>query len=86
MAGFRYDVRSYDYDIQAFLYTYHEAVKDFYWVVQDTTSPHLCGVFKASPQTLQFGEHKFRSGIANIKRWLDSPEKEAHSFALYGEI
>ena len=86
MAGFRYDVRSYDYDIQAFLYTYHESVKDFYWVVQDTTSPYLCGVFKASSQTLEFGEHKFRSGIANIKRWLDTPEKEAHSFALYGEI
>lgn len=86
ISGFRYDVRGFDYDIQAYMYTKHEGINDFYWVVQDTTSPYLCGVFKASETTLQYGEMKFQSAINNIRRWLDAPTKEAHSFALFGEI
>jgi hypothetical protein len=84
--GFRYDVRSFDYDIQAYIYTQHEQMQDFYWVVQDTSSPHLCGVYKASELTLQNGADKFQSAVNNIRRWLDTPTKDTSSFALFGEI
>ena len=84
--GFRYDVNSFCYDIQAYIYTQVMGTNDFYWVVQEKTKPYLCGVYKASEQTLKSGERKFWSAVNNIERWLDNPEKETDTFALYGTI
>lgn len=84
--GFHYDVRSYDYDIQAYIYTEYEQNPNFYWVVQEKSVPHLCGVFKASEITIGVGGEKFWSAITNIRKWLNSPTKETGSFALYGTI
>lgn len=83
--SFRYDVGSFCYDIQAYIYREVMGVNDFYWVVQEKSSPYLCGVYKASERTLIGGEKKFWSGISNINKWLDSGS-DANSFALYGEI
>jgi hypothetical protein len=84
--GFHYDVRSLDYDIQAYIYTEYEQIPDFYWVVQEKSVPHLCGVFKASEITIGVGGEKFWSAVTNIRKWLNSPTKETGSFALYGTI
>lgn len=84
--GFRYDVGKYDYDIQAFIYTHVEAINDFYWVAQGKSKPYTVGVYKASPMTIARGEAKFWSAVQNIARWLDSPEKDTATFAIYSEI
>ena len=36
---FRYDVNSFSYDIQAYIYTKVFGIKDYYWVVQEKTYP-----------------------------------------------
>tara|TARA_R110000803_G_scaffold63964_5_gene124724 strand:+ start:2914 stop:3723 length:810 start_codon:yes stop_codon:yes gene_type:complete len=84
--GFRYDVKSFDYDIQAYIYTMVSGKKDFYWVAQGKSKPYLCAVYKASDKILASGEYKFRSAVDNISRWLNEPSKDTLSFALYGII
>lgn len=84
--GFKYDVFSFCYDIQAYIYTQVMGTNDFYWVVQDKSKPYLCGVYKASEQTLASGEKKFWSAVQNIQRWLDNPSKDTETFAMFGSI
>lgn len=84
--GFRYDVNNYCYDIQAYIYTEVLGISDFYWVVQEKSSPYLCAVFKASEFTISQGRDKFWSAIENINKWLDNPENETDSFALFNLI
>lgn len=86
VAGFIYDIDKYCYDIQAYIYTYVMQTDDFYWVVQGKTYPYTVAVYKASPLTLKRGEAKFWSAIQNIRMWLDTPEKEAHRFAIFREV
>lgn len=84
--GFRWDVDKYCYDIQAYIYCQTMQTDDFYWVVQGKTSPYTCAVFKASELTLKKGEAKFWSAVENINNWLNEPEKDSSSFAIYGTI
>lgn len=84
--GFRYDVNKYDYDIQAYIYTKVENCSDFYWVAQTKSVPYTCAVYKATPTTISRGEYKFWSAIENIRKWLNSPEKDTNTFAIYSEI
>jgi len=84
--GFRYDVDKYCYDIQAYIYTTSMGYKDFYWVAQSKSVPYTCAVYKASEQSMKRGEAKFWSAIENINKWLDSPEKDTSSFAIYSTI
>ena len=84
--GFPYDVKSFDYDIQAYIYTQVAETDTFYWVAQGKTKPYLTAVYKASPKILASGERKFWSAINNITRWLDDPTKATDSFAIYREI
>lgn len=86
LSGFKWDVGKRSYDIQAYIYTHVEAEPNFYWVAQGKTVPYTVAVYKASQRTLSMGEAKFWSAINNIMRWLDSPEKETSSFAIYKEI
>jgi len=83
--GFRYDVGNFCYDIQAYIYTQVMGTNEFYWVVQEKSSPYLCGVYRASERSLQSGERKFWSAIANINNWLNNGNR-TDSFALSGEI
>ena len=85
VSGFRYDVKSFDYDIQAYIYT-QVSGKEFYWVAQGKSKPYLCAVYKASDQILKSGEQKFWAAVENISRWLDEPSKDTESFALYDII
>jgi len=84
--GFRYDVKSFDYDIQAYIYTQVAGTDTFYWVAQGKAKPYLTAVYRASPQILESGKRKFWSAVENINRWLQDPSKETDSFAIYGEI
>lgn len=84
--GFRYDVKSFDYDIQAYIYTEVSKKDKFYWVAQGKTKPYLCAVYKASDYIIESGKKKFWSAVKNISEWLDNPEKDTSSFAMYGEI
>lgn len=84
--GFRYDVGKYDYDIQAYIYTHVEACENFYWVAQTKSVPYTCAVYKASKSTISRGEYKFWSAVENIRKWLNSPEKDTNTFAIYSEI
>ena len=68
---FRYDVNSWSYDIQAYIYTKVFNVKDYYWVVQEKTYPFYPAVVKCSDETLFRGEMKFNEAVDNIKLWLE---------------
>lgn len=83
--GFRYDVDKYCYDIQAYIYTEVEGVKDFYWVAQSKSIPYTCAVYKASDRTLERGKQKFWSAVENVQNWLTS-SKGTETFAIYSEI
>jgi len=67
---FRYDVRSFSYDIQAYIYTKVFDIKDFYWVVQEKAYPFYPADVKCSDETLFSGEMKFHQALENIKSWL----------------
>ena len=84
--GFKYDVKSFDYDIQAYIYTQVAKTDTFYWVAQGKSKPYLTAVYKASPQIIASGERKFWSGVRNIERWLRDPSKGTETFAIYQEI
>jgi|TARA_R110000796_G_scaffold86835_1_gene187804 hypothetical protein len=86
IAGFKYDVNKFNYDIQAYIYTQAMGCDTFYWVVQQKSKPYLCAVYKASDSTLANGERKFWSAIENINGWLSNPAKDTSSFALFNVI
>ena len=67
---FRYDVKSWSYDIQAYIYTKVFDIKDFYWVVQEKAYPFYCADVKCSDETLFSGEMKFHQALENIKAYL----------------
>ena len=86
IAGFKYDVNKFNYDIQAYIYTQVIGIDTFYWVVQQKSKPYLCAVYKASESTIANGERKFWSAIENIDRWLSNPAKDTNTFALFNVI
>ena len=69
---FRYSVRDFSYDIQAYIYTEVFGVKDFYWVVQEKTFPYLPALVKCTENTLFTGEMKFQSAISAIEGFFKS--------------
>ena len=70
VAKFRYDVNSWSYDIQAYIYTQVFGIKDYYWVVQEKAYPYYPALVKCSDETLFKGEMKFNEAVGNIKEWL----------------
>ena len=76
---FRYAVRDFCYDIQAYIYTQVFGIKDFYWVVQEKTYPYLPALVKCSDETLFTGEMKFNDAVRRIRAMLAdnyNPEKD----------
>ena len=71
VSKFRYDVNSWSYDIQAYIYTSVFGIKDYYWVVQEKAYPFYPALVKCSDETLFKGEMKFNEALDNIKRWLE---------------
>ena len=76
---FRYDVNSWSYDIQAYIYTSVFGIKDFYWVVQEKAYPFYPALVKCSEETLFRGEMKYHQALENIQNWLkESKPTEKH--------
>mgnify|MGYP003117162582 FL=1 len=80
---FKYDVNSWNYDIQAYLYTKVFNIKDFYWVVQEKTYPYFPADVKCSDETLFRGEMKFEKAVNNIERWLNKTEQTQTHYAEF---
>jgi hypothetical protein len=80
---FRYDVNSWSYDIQAYIYTKVFDIKDYYWVVQEKTFPYYPALVKCSEETLFRGEMKFHQAVENIERWLREGSPTQTSYAEF---
>lgn len=80
---FRYDVNSFSYDIQAYIYTKVFGLKDFYWVVQEKAYPFYPADVKCSEETLFRGEMKFHQALENIQAYLASNDKPEQHFAEF---
>ena len=83
VSKFRYDVNSWSYDIQAYIYTKVFDVKDYYWVVQEKTYPFYPALVKCSDETLFKGEMKFNEALENIQKWLSEDTKTETHYATY---
>ena len=83
VSKFRYDVNSWSYDIQAYIYTKVFNVKDYYWVVQEKTYPFYPALVKCSDETLFKGEMKFNEALENIQKWLSEGTKTETHYATY---
>lgn len=59
---FKFTIESYDYDLQAYLYTKLFQKEEFYWLVIEKTTTDI-GVFKASEETLQRGKDKYEACV-----------------------
>jgi len=83
ISKFRYDVNSWSYDIQAYVYTKVFDIKDFYWVVQEKAFPFYPADVKCSDETLFKGEMKFHEALENIKTWLASNKNTQEHYAEF---
>ena len=83
VSKFRYDVNSWCYDIQAYIYTTVFGIKDYYWVVQEKAYPFYPALVKCSDETLFKGEMKFNEAVGNIKRWLTEGSPTQNDYAEF---
>jgi hypothetical protein len=83
--SFRFDLKSFGYDIQAYLYTAVFGMEDFYWVAQEKTFPYTIGVYKASEDTINLGRFKFNKGVDMITDYLTNGKNPKH-FYIYDTI
>ena len=81
---FRYDVRSFDYDIQAHIYTQVLGIDTFYWVAQEKNYPYPIGVFEATEETLESGRAKFNRAVQLIQMYLE--EKDCNTYYIFDRI
>ena len=80
---FRYDVNSFSYDIQAYIYSKVFGIKDFYWVVQEKTYPYYPANVKCSEETMFRGEMKFHQALENINNYLNGKQNSEEHFAEF---
>ena len=80
---FRYDVNSWCYDIQAYIYTTVFGIKDYYWVVQEKAYPYYPAEVKCSEETLFRGEMKYHQALENITKYLDNEKPELNCYAQF---
>jgi hypothetical protein len=80
---FRYDVNSWSYDIQAYVYTKVFDIPEFYWVVQEKAYPFYPADVKCSEETLFRGEMKFHQALENIQNYLNGNQKTEQHFAEF---
>ena len=83
VSKFRYSVRDFGYDIQAYIYTTVFDIKDFYWVAQEKTYPYLPALVKCTENTLFTGEMKFNDAVSRINSFLQGKEKPTMYYEEY---
>lgn len=67
---FRYSVRDFSYDIQAYIYTKVFGIDKFYWLAQEKIYPYLPALIECSEETLFTGGMKFDEAVRRITRFL----------------
>jgi len=80
---FRYAVRDFCYDIQAYIYCKVFGIKDFYWVVQEKTYPYLPALVKCTDETLFTGEMKFNDALRRIRQFLNEDYDPTKDYLQY---
>jgi len=85
ISGFRRDIFSFGYDIQAYIYSELAGIREYYWVAQDTSYPFTPKIFKASERTLDGGRIKFEKAVNNVQEFLFS-DKSADLFYDIEEV
>jgi len=80
---FRYDVNSWSYDIQAYIYTKVFGIKDYYWVVQEKAYPFYPADVKCSDETLFRGEMKFHQALENIQDYLNGKTEISTHYSTF---
>jgi hypothetical protein len=83
VSKFRYSVRDFSYDIQAYIYTKVFGVNEFYWLVQEKTYPYLPAIVECSEETLFAGEMKFNDAIERIKKFLEEGESPVQDYLRF---
>jgi hypothetical protein len=72
LSKFRYKVKDFGYDIQAYMYCEVFGVNTFHWVAQEKKEPYSVGWFTASEETLEWGKRKFNKAVRIIREYLES--------------
>lgn len=80
---FRYSVRDFCYDIQAYIYTQVFGVNKFYWLVQEKSYPYLPAIVECSDETLFAGEMKFNNAVERITDFLSGNNPPAQDYAQF---
>jgi len=80
---FRYSVRDFCYDIQAYIYCKVFGVNKFYWLVQEKTYPYLPAVVECSDETLFAGEMKFNDAIERIEDSLQGNKQPEQDYVQF---
>jgi hypothetical protein len=83
ISKFRYSVRDFSYDIQAYIYTKVFGVNEFYWLVQEKTYPYLPAIVECSEETLFSGEMKFNDAVDRITKFLESDTTPAQDYLRF---
>jgi len=86
ISKFRYSVRDYGYDIQAYIYTEVFDMEDFYWVAQEKKEPYLPAVIKCSESSLFAGQMKFFDAVEKINKFLDDEDGTSEKYYEIFEI
>jgi hypothetical protein len=82
---FAFTIESYDYDLQAYLYTKLFDKKDFYWLVIDKLTTDI-GIFKASDETLQRGADKYEACVQMYNAFFIDELIDLSQYHTYREI
>lgn len=80
---FRFDVNSFSYDIQAYVYTKVFGIKEYYWVVQEKAYPFYPADVKCSEETLFKGEMKFHQALENIQDYLNGKTETSTHYSTF---
>ena len=80
---FKYDVNTWCYDIQAYIYSNVFGIQDFYWVAQEKTEPYFPALIKCTEETMLRGEMKFHEAVTNIKDWLARGHETKSHYAVF---
>jgi hypothetical protein len=80
---FRYDVNSFCYDIQAYIYTQVTGKDEFYWLVQEKEAPYYPALVRCSEKTLFAGQMKFEEAVENIQEWLSTDQSEQSGYGKF---
>lgn len=83
VSKFRYSVRDFCYDIQAYIYCKVFGTDEFYWLAQEKTYPYLPAIVECSEETLFSGEMKFNDAIERIQTFLDGGKPPVQDYLRF---